>query len=164
MSSAGCRGVLGPCREPPPGTAPAAARTGLPHGCPRASPPKPFPHTSASAAGRACRPWGRERVVSPARGAAARGELAAVALLMAAAVERGRSDALIGIGAAGSCPAVPCHTTGHAGPHPAVRNVEVTWQAEVHAAHRSSGSVRQSGWAPQSISTNSEYSLRLDAL
>jgi len=44
----------------------------------------------------------------------------------------------IGIGGSGA-PLLPCHTTGHAGPHPAVRKVEVNRQVAVLQVGRSSG-------------------------
>ena len=54
----------------------------------------------------------------------------------AAAQQRPR-DAQIGIGALG-IPQVPCHTTRHAGPHRAVRRVEVTRRASARRGRRSS--------------------------
>ena len=47
-------------------------------------------------------------------------------------------DLLIGIGGSGA-PLLPCHTTGHAGPHPAVRMVEVMGQVWALRCGRSSG-------------------------
>jgi len=44
----------------------------------------------------------------------------------------------IGIGGSRVCLLLPCHTTGHAGPHPAVRKVEVTPQVSVLPFGRSS--------------------------
>jgi len=60
----------------------------------------------------------------------------------------------IGIGAGGFTPSVPCHTTGHAGPHPAVRSVEVMRRASVSSVGRSSVSARRSSGAWRSFATS----------
>src|SRR5882762_8358488 len=41
-------------------------------------------------------------------------------------------------------PTLPCHTTGHAGPHPAVRRVELTMNSEFGKSERGKVSVGQS--------------------
>src|SRR5260370_30159409 len=46
---------------------------------------------------------------------------------------------------------LPCHTTGHAGPHPAVRRVELTVSREVGQAEGGEVSVRQSDFPRLSV-------------
>src|SRR5713226_7859515 len=48
------------------------------------------------------------------------------------------------IGIGGESPTLPCHTTGHAGPHPAVRRVELTMSRELGKPGRGEVSVGQS--------------------
>src|SRR5437899_6998902 len=48
------------------------------------------------------------------------------------------------IGIGGRSPALPCHTTGHAGPHPAVRRVKLTMNSKLGKPERGEVSVRQS--------------------
>jgi hypothetical protein len=47
---------------------------------------------------------------------------------------------MIGIG--GTVARLPCHTTGHAGPHPAVRRVVLTMSSELGKTERREVSVR----------------------
>src|SRR5882762_7159351 len=69
-------------------------------------------------------------------------------------------------------PTLPCHTTGHAGPHPAVRRVELTLSRELGKSERGKVSVGQSDFqrwrvrkVPRSIGATRRFRgvLRSDA-
>ena len=60
----------------------------------------------------------------------------------------------IGIGADGIVPSVPSHTTGHTGPYPAVRMVEVSWQVSGFPSGRSSSLAERCSVTPWSSSTS----------